>query len=158
MSCLSGAVTRVGDFSVSLALVSGVSAAIDNGCGADISLVPESGLNADLEGKNGSLADLSRKGGSAVGLYAVGVSAFSLEGGTSVAMDIERKGYAVASLFREGQFDGAFSWVTDISAGLEQVCSVNVTVPYLEIEPEIVWVVDGWAANDVISNTHWNVD
>lgn len=30
--------------------------------------------------------------------------------------------------------------------------------PYLEIEPEIIWVYPDWSAyNDVYSNTTWNV-
>ena len=32
------------------------------------------------------------------------------------------------------------------------------TAPYLEIEPEIIWVYPDWSAqNDVYSNTTWNV-
>lgn len=29
-------------------------------------------------------------------------------------------------------------------------------VPYLEIEPEVIWLIP-WAENDVLSNTNWNV-
>lgn len=31
-----------------------------------------------------------------------------------------------------------------------------VFVPYLEIDPEIIWLTP-WALNDVLSNTDWNV-
>lgn len=158
MSCLSGTVTRVGDFSASLALISGVSAAVESVGRVDISLVSKGGSNAVLDAKSGAVADLSPVGGSAMDFSRIGGSAASLTGTPQTAMDFERKGYLVASLFREGSVEGLFVWVTDASAKMEQVCTVNVTVPYLEIEPEIVWVVDGWAANDVISNTHWNID
>lgn len=30
--------------------------------------------------------------------------------------------------------------------------------PYLEIEPTIVWILDGWTSNDVYSNTTWGID
>lgn len=31
--------------------------------------------------------------------------------------------------------------------------------PYLEIEPEIIWVVPDWAVdNEVFSNTTWNIN
>ena len=29
---------------------------------------------------------------------------------------------------------------------------------YLEIDPEIVWLFEDWASNDVYSNTVWRVD
>ena len=30
--------------------------------------------------------------------------------------------------------------------------------PYLEIEPEMVWLQDWGADNDVYSNTNWNIN
>ena len=48
-------------------------------------------------------------------------------------------------------------WMSDFVAHIQPVCSVNVTEPYLEIEPEILWIAD-WGTNDVYSNTHWQVD
>ena len=30
--------------------------------------------------------------------------------------------------------------------------------PYLEIDPELIWIYDWAAENDVISNVDWNVD
>lgn len=40
-----------------------------------------------------------------------------------------------------------------------QECSTNIgKQKYLEIEPTIVWVLNGWTSNDVYSNTTWNVD
>lgn len=37
-------------------------------------------------------------------------------------------------------------------------CVVNIRKPYLEISPEVVWVLNGWTSNDVYSNTSWNVN
>lgn len=40
-----------------------------------------------------------------------------------------------------------------------QECSTNIAgKKYLEIEPTIVWVLNGWTSNEVYSNTTWNVD
>ena len=46
----------------------------------------------------------------------------------------------------------------DLQCSFSLVCETNIRAPYLEIEPTIVWVLDGWASNDVYSNTRWNVD
>lgn len=158
MSCLSGSVVRDGDSLATVELVSGVSAVIEHSMGADITLYPMNGTAAalspvndagiDISGGSSSEIDLTKIGGAEAGLSVVGSS----------SMAIERRGRMVASLFLEVTLDAVFSWATDIAATLEQVCSVNVTVPYLEIEPQIVWVVDGWTANDVLSNTHWGID
>lgn len=45
-----------------------------------------------------------------------------------------------------------------ISVRMWQECSVNLGKKYLEIYPEVVWVLNGWTSNDVLSNTTWNVD
>ena len=40
-----------------------------------------------------------------------------------------------------------------------QECSTNIgRKNYLEIEPTVVWVLNGWTSNDVYSNTTWYVD
>ena len=45
-----------------------------------------------------------------------------------------------------------------IRARLSMVCTPSIREPYLEIEPEIIWVYPDWSAyNDVYSNTTWNV-
>ena len=157
MSCLSGAITLVGDFSVSIDPIAGVSAGVEVYGAADISILPEGGSSAAFTPIGGTSVDLDWEKPSEMELEQIGKAEMGLSYKASV-MDMERKGCAVASLFREGALDALFSWITDIAARVEQVCSVNVTIPYLEIDPEIVWVVDGWAANDVLSNTHWNVD
>lgn len=39
------------------------------------------------------------------------------------------------------------------------ICDTGFVDPYLEINPEIIWVYPDWSAyNDVYSNTNWNVD
>lgn len=157
MSCLSGAITLVGDFSASIDLVWDVSADVEVYGAADISILPEGGSSAAFTPIGGTSIDFGRGSASEMELEPFGNAEMNLSGNTSV-MDMERKGRLVASLFREGVFNALFSWFTDISAAVEQVCSVNTTQPYLEIEPQFIWVVDGWAANDVLSNTHWNVD
>ena len=45
-----------------------------------------------------------------------------------------------------------------ISVRMWQECRTNIRHPYLEIEPTVVWVLNGWTSNDVFSNTTWNVD
>ena len=46
-----------------------------------------------------------------------------------------------------------------ISCKVYYTCSVDIGgKPYLEIEPEIIWVLAGWSSNDVYSNTTWHVD
>jgi len=40
-----------------------------------------------------------------------------------------------------------------------QSCTVNIGGrKYLEIDPEIIWILSGWSSNDVYSNTTWRVD
>ena len=38
------------------------------------------------------------------------------------------------------------------------ICEVNDFVPYLEIQPTVVWLADWGATNDVLSNTDWNIE
>lgn len=46
-----------------------------------------------------------------------------------------------------------------IRARLSMVCSPSIRVPYLEIQPEILWVYsDLEQYNEVLSNTYWNVN
>lgn len=42
-----------------------------------------------------------------------------------------------------------------INCRMVLVCDVNV--PYLEIEPEMIWV-NPWGTNEVLSNTHWTIE
>lgn len=45
-----------------------------------------------------------------------------------------------------------------MSVSLSQFCNIIPFKPYLEIEPEIIWLADWGATNDVFSNTHWGID
>ena len=38
------------------------------------------------------------------------------------------------------------------------VCEVSTLVPYLEIQPTTIWLLDWGAFNEVFSNTKWKVD
>lgn len=39
------------------------------------------------------------------------------------------------------------------------ICTTGLVPPYLEINPEIIWVYPDWSAqNEVLSNTRWNVN
>lgn len=48
--------------------------------------------------------------------------------------------------------------VEPIKVRLSLVCDSGVTTRYLEIDPQIVWVVYGYAENDVLSNVTWSVN
>lgn len=51
------------------------------------------------------------------------------------------------------------SAVGGIIARVSHVCTPSIREPYLEISPEIIWVVPDWAVdNDVFSNTFWNIN
>ena len=63
-----------------------------------------------------------------------------------------------ASFSRAGCFFAGFSRESSgLNCTFSLVCDTNLRPPFLEIYPEIVWVLDGWASNDVYSNTQWNV-
>ena len=72
-------------------------------------------------------------------------------------------------LTRIGGIDATLTWFGGISVPFVRkggmacrmglVCKPNIAKPYLEINPEIIWVYPDWSAyNEVYSNTHWNVD
>jgi len=46
-----------------------------------------------------------------------------------------------------------------IQARLSMVCRPSIRTPYLEIDPEILWVYsDLEQYNDVLSNTYWHIN
>lgn len=66
-----------------------------------------------------------------------------------ITADAERVGGISCSATRVGRMACRFSLI----------CRTNIIAPYLEISPNVIWVFTDWSANnDVISNTHWNVD
>lgn len=50
------------------------------------------------------------------------------------------------------------SKVSGMSSRMGLVCTPSIRIPYLEIEPELIWVTsDDISTNDVFSNTYWIV-
>lgn len=45
-----------------------------------------------------------------------------------------------------------------LSCAMYQVCRTNVNMHYLEISPQIVWLLAGHTENHVYSNTRWTID
>ena len=42
---------------------------------------------------------------------------------------------------------------------IDEFCGQILPTPYLEIEPEMIWVYAGWEVdNQVFSNTDWNIN
>jgi len=42
---------------------------------------------------------------------------------------------------------------------IDSVCGQILPTPYLEIEPEVIWVYEGWGVeNQVFSNTDWKIN
>jgi len=81
----------------------------------------------------------------------------------------ERVGGISCSASRIGGIDATATRIGGICASMERkggmtcrfalICDTGLVAPYLEINPEIIWVYPDWSAqNDVYSNTHWNVD
>lgn len=85
--------------------------------------------------------------GAETGLASEGIrSVLSREGAPGVRCSKQDTGIT-ASMDREA-----------IRARTSMVCTPSIRVPYLEIEPEVVWVYDGLESmNDVFSNTSWNI-
>lgn len=67
-------------------------------------------------------------------------------------------GGIVASGYPVGGIHATATRKGGIKVRMWQECRTNIKPPYLEIEPQIVWVLNGWTSNDVYSNTTWNVD
>lgn len=85
-------------------------------------------------------------------------SAYSQEGTLDVYA--EKVGYILASVS-----DCSASLnvdVVDKGIGLTVVvylsCAINVSAPYLEISPSLIWIFDWPAENDVYSNVYWEVN
>lgn len=159
MSCLTATLTRVGGIQASASPVPSVGFGMERQGDMEVSFVPlktkaelsrVGTVSESLEREGGCVASVERKGGCTVSLAdSRSATAFSLEreGNMSVAMmDALQTGIGVTFVNAGG-----------VVFRLEKICTTNVRDPYLEIEPTIVWVVDGWASNDVYSNTRWIV-
>ena len=76
-----------------------------------------------------------------------------------ISCSATRFGGVSATAERVGGMDASIERVGGMSCRFSLICSTGVVPPYLEINPEIIWVFTDWSAqNDVYSNTHWNVD
>lgn len=73
---------------------------------------------------------------------------------------LTRIGGIDSSLTRvDGGITSTFKRIGGITCRMGLVCKPNIARPYLEINPEVIWVYPDWSAyNDVHSNTHWNVN
>ena len=97
-------------------------------------------LSVDLDRQGcGVSSTATRVGGMAAGMIRQGcVPATRAERVGGLSVEASRRGGISCRLFME--------------------CSPSIRIPYLEIEPEIIWVLAGWSTdNDVLSNTFWNV-
>ena len=70
-----------------------------------------------------------------------------------------RIGGILATATRIGGMSATMARKGGMSCRFALICDTGLVAPYLEINPEIIWVYPDWSAhNDVISNTRWNVD
>ena len=67
-----------------------------------------------------------------------------------------RVGDFSVSVTRVGGMGATMTRTGRLSCSMYQVCTVGK--PYLEISPQIVWVLAGHTENDVYSNTKWKID
>lgn len=77
---------------------------------------------------------------------------------SGVAAGLRRSGAPVPVFMRLPGLLTALERVS-VRASLARVCERDIKVPYLEIEPTILWVYPDWAtSNNVLSNTHWRIN
>lgn len=110
---------------------------------------------------SGFVVTVSRGNESAFGMTRVGeIVAVMMPVGTW-----ENTGFA-ASMTRIGGMAFGMTRNGGLSGSVERVSGMNVQMilvdsedpHYLEIQPEIAWVVNGWTSNDVVSDLVWIVD
>lgn len=82
---------------------------------------------------------------------------------TSTVGGVDGFAYPVGGIVASGYPVGGIHATATRKGGIKvrmwQECSTNISGnKYLEIEPTVVWVLNGWTSNDVYSNTTWNVD
>lgn len=78
-----------------------------------------------------------------------------------ISVKIRRVGAITASATREPDAVTGVSCtaVGGISARVSHVCTPNIRHPYLEIEPQLIWVYEDLENyNDVLSNTTWHIN
>ena len=76
-----------------------------------------------------------------------------------ISCSASRIGSVSATATRIGGIDASMERVGGMTCRFSLICTTGVVPPYLEINPEVIWVYPDWSAyNDVYSNTRWNVD
>ena len=78
--------------------------------------------------------------------------------GGDISTSLSRVGDFGVNISRIGGMNTALMRDGGMFCQMWRVVDITHPIPYLEIEPTIVWVLDGWTSNDVYSNTTWNVD
>lgn len=86
-----------------------------------------------------------------------GTATASLERIGGFTTTVTRAADMTAWLEREGGLRASITRKDGMSCKLWQVCSTSIREPFLEISPTIVWVLAGYASNDVYSNTTWYI-
>ena len=109
----------------------------------------------------GFVVTASRGNDDAFGLERVGKMTVSMEPvgswkNTGFAASMTRTGEMAFWLVRFGGLSGVVKRVAGMNVKMILVDSEEPH--YLEIEPEIAWVVNGWTSNDVVSDLTWIVD
>lgn len=88
-----------------------------------------------------------------------GISASSEHVPSGMSAGLVRTGGIAASHERVDEWITATVVKTGFAADLARVCTTSIRNPYLEIEPELIWVYPDWAVdNDVLSNTYWHIN
>lgn len=109
---------------------------------AGITFEEEGGISSSLERANEPISvKLEVESASACGkLYPVGLIAASLQSILPVCG---------AGLMHTGGISCTLTFTSD---------SAPLPEPYLEIEPEVLWLTDWGGFNNVYSNTDWNIN
>ena len=85
----------------------------------------------------------------------------SVAGSVAVASDFTARislvGGASARVSPAYDFRASVTFMSDAWFRMYEVCDASVSGPYLEIDPEVLWLTD-WGLNDVYSNTNWIVE
>lgn len=87
-----------------------------------------------------------------------GISSSFTRGEGGISTKVTRLGGIETDMVRVGGIQTEFQRIGGLSCRVYMECSTNIRKPYLEISPEIVWVLAGWTSNDVYSNTNWKID
>lgn len=75
-----------------------------------------------------------------------------------ISCSATRVGSMSATAERVGGMDASMERVGAIACRFSLICTTGLVAPYLEINPEIVWIYENPVDNDVYSNTRWRVD